>query len=37
MKKLGLDGWKKLKDYGQRWMAEIVFYSFKTVLGEALH
>ncbi len=36
MKKLGLEGWKKLKDYGQRWIAEIVFSSFKRVLGEAL-
>ncbi len=36
-KKLGLEGWKKLKDYGGRWIAEIVFSSFKRVLGEALH
>jgi hypothetical protein len=36
MKKLGLQGWKKLKDYGKRWIAEIVFSSFKMVLGEAL-
>jgi hypothetical protein len=32
----GLDGWKKAKDYGKRWIAEIVFSSFKRVLGEAL-
>jgi hypothetical protein len=25
MKKLGLEGWKKLKDSGKRWIAEIVF------------
>jgi hypothetical protein len=37
MKKLGLEGWKKLKDYGKRWIAEIVFSSFKRVLGESLH
>jgi len=36
-KKLGLEGWKQLKDYGQRWIVEIVFSSFKRVLGEALH
>jgi hypothetical protein len=36
MKKLGFKRWKKLKDYGKRWMAEIVFSSFKRVLGEAL-
>jgi len=35
-KKLGLEGWKQLKDYGQRWIVEIVFSSFKRVLGEAL-
>jgi hypothetical protein len=35
-KKLGLEGWKKLKDYGKRWIAEIVFSSFKRVLGESL-
>ena len=35
-KKLGLEGWKKLKDYGQRWIVEIIFSSFKRVLGEAL-
>jgi hypothetical protein len=37
MKKLGLKEWKKFKDYGKRWIAEIVFSSFKRVLGEALH
>lgn len=36
MKKLGLEEWKKLKDYGKRWIAEIVFSSFKRVLGETL-
>jgi hypothetical protein len=36
VKKLGFEGWKKLKYYGKRWMAEIVFSSFKRVLGEAL-
>ncbi len=35
-KKLGLEGWKKLKDYWKRWIVEIVFSSFKRVLGEAL-
>jgi len=35
-KKFGLEGWKQLKDYGQRWIVEIVFSSFKRVLGEAL-
>lgn len=35
-KRLGLEGWKKLKDYGKRWIVEIVFSSFKRVLGEAL-
>lgn len=37
MKKLGLEGWKKVKDYGKRWIAEIIFSSFKRVLGKALH
>jgi hypothetical protein len=36
VRKIGLDGWKKAKDYGMRWIAEIVFSSFKRVLGEAL-
>ncbi len=35
-KKLGLEGWKHLKEYGQRWIVEIIFSSFKRVLGEAL-
>ncbi len=25
-----------MKDYGQRWISEIVFSSFKRVLGEAI-
>ncbi len=33
---LGYDGWKSVKDYGKRWLAEIVFSSFKRVLGETL-
>jgi len=33
---LGYNGWKKLKDYGKRWIAEIVYASFKRVLGETL-
>jgi transposase len=36
VKQLGFKGWKELKDYGKRWIAEIVFSSFKRVLGEAL-
>jgi hypothetical protein len=36
IKKLGLEGWKKMKDYGKRWIVEIVFSSFKRVLGETL-
>lgn len=37
VKKLGgIEEWKKVKDYGKRWIAEIVFSSFKRVLGEAL-
>lgn len=36
VKKLGLEGWKKAKDYGKRWIVEIVFSSFKRVLGEML-
>jgi hypothetical protein len=35
-KRLGLEGWKHLKDYGQRWIVEIIFSSFKRVLGELL-
>jgi hypothetical protein len=33
---LGYDGWKTVKDYGKRWMVEIVFSAFKRVLGETL-
>jgi DDE family transposase len=33
---LGHDGWKAVKDYGQRWLVEIVFSAFKRVLGETL-
>jgi Transposase DDE domain len=36
IRKLGYDGWKKLKDVGRRWIAEIVFSSIKRVLGENL-
>ena len=36
IRKLGYDGWKKLKDAGRRWIAEIVFSSIKRVLGENL-
>ncbi len=36
MKKLGYDGWKQLKDTGRRWIAEIVFFSLKRVLGDDL-
>jgi len=35
-KKLGYEGWKSLKDYGKRWLVEIVFSTFKRVLGEEL-
>jgi len=35
-KKLGYEGWKNLKNYGQRWLVEIVFSAFKRVLGEDL-
>lgn len=24
-RKLGFEGWKRLKDYGQRWIVEIIF------------
>ena len=30
------DRYKKLKDIGQRWIAEVVFSSLKRVLGEHL-
>jgi transposase len=33
---LGYEGWKSVKEYGKRWLVEIVFSSFKRVLGEAL-
>ncbi len=33
---LGYQGWKSVKDYGKRWLVEIVFSSFKRVLGETL-
>jgi Transposase DDE domain len=36
MKKLGYEGWKRIKDSGKRWIAEIVFSSIKRVLGEDL-
>lgn len=33
---LGYEGWKKVRDYGKRWLVEITFSAFKRVLGEAL-
>ena len=36
LNRVGYEGWKRLKDYGKRWMAEIVFSAFKGVLGDAL-
>jgi len=36
IKKLGYEGWKRIKDVGRRWIAEIVFSSIKRVLGEDL-
>lgn len=33
---IGYDRYKKLKDTGQRWIAEVVFSSLKRVLGEHL-
>jgi len=30
------DRWRRRHRYGKRWMVEIVFSSFKRVLGEAL-
>jgi len=36
VKRLGYEGWKSLKDYGKRWLVEIVFSSFKRVLGDTL-
>jgi len=35
-KRVGYEGWKNLKNYGQRWLVEIVFSAFKRVLGEEL-
>ncbi len=34
--KQGYEGWKKLNDYGKRWIVEIAFSSFKRVLGDTL-
>lgn len=34
--RIGHDRYKKLKDTGKRWLAEIVFSSLKRVLGERL-
>jgi hypothetical protein len=36
IKKLGYEGWKRIKDAVRRWIAEIVFSSIKRVLGEDL-
>ena len=37
IKKLGYEGWKRVKDAGSRsWIAEIVFSSIKGLLGEDL-
>ena len=37
IKKLGYEGWKRVKDAGsRRWIAEIVFSSIKGLLGEDL-
>lgn len=33
---LGYAGWKEVRDYGKRWLVEIVFSSFKRVLGDTL-
>jgi hypothetical protein len=33
---LGYEGWKSVKEYGKRWMAEVVFAAFKRVLGDTL-
>ncbi|MGB9168636.1 MAG: hypothetical protein WCB31_06900 [Nitrososphaeraceae archaeon] len=33
---IGDDQYKKLKDTGERWIAEVVFSSLKHVLGEHL-
>jgi hypothetical protein len=34
IKKLGYEGWKRIKDAGRRWIAEIVFSSIKLVLAK---
>jgi hypothetical protein len=36
LNKFGYQGWKRMKDTGRRWIAEIVFSSIKRVLGEDL-
>lgn len=36
MDALGYEGWKSAKEYGKRWMVEIVFSAFKRVLGDTL-
>ena len=36
IKRLGFERWKRLKDIGRRWIAEIVFSSIKRVFGEDL-
>lgn len=36
MDALGYEGWKRVKEYGKRWMVEIVFSAFKRVLGDTL-
>ncbi len=34
LNRVGYEGWKKLKEYGKRWMAEIVFSAFKGIFGD---
>ena len=36
IKRLGYEGWKRIKDAGRRWIGEIVLFSIKRVLGEDL-
>jgi hypothetical protein len=36
VQRVGYDRWKELKEYGRRWMVEVVFSAFKGVLGEGL-
>lgn len=36
LNRVGYEGWKVLKDYGKRWMVEVVFSAFKRVLGDTL-